>query len=1569
MLDPLRTTSRIRDEYRRYLRSTFPLRRPELAAAFTHQLEHEFRLTQGPLLQASPPYVSGSTVRDLVTDGVLNAGFLRLAPEAFPIDRPLYLHQEQALRKAVGGRRNLVVATGTGSGKTECFLLPVLDHLMREREEKSLRKPGVRALLLYPMNALANDQLKRLRTLLAGSPDITFGRYVGETQYEPDRAEQDFRNRYPSEPRLPNELISREAMQENPPHILLTNFAMLEYLLLRPHDSTLFDGPTGEHWRFVALDEVHVYSGASGSEIAMLLRRVRDRVNGSARGRLQCFGTSATLGRGARDYPELVSFGEALFDEPFEWHSSDTERQDVIGATRRAMGDAEAEHRLADEELQALHDVTRAGGDVVELVAASGLTGRQVEGGDAGEVLTEILARDERVLELQRRLESGSVDLSVASRELFDGPAASERLVSLVDLCVHAKPRPDDAPLIPARYHFFLRALEGAFLCRHPDHDSREPSLLLSRHEQCPSCTRAGRTARMFELGVCRRCGSEYLVGALEPSADGLRQLAQASPFSTHPIRVLLGDALADDEDDEDQDLTQAAAGKATAALLCPGCGAVSEHGDVECRCAAPPARLRVWVATDARETGALRRCISCAYRSAGDPVYRFLTGSDAPVSVIATDLYQELPPSRDPALRDEIGEGRKLLTFSDSRQDAAFFAPFLERTYRRAVERRLIAQSVDVFGDEQPRTDDLIDPVRREAERSLVLNEDDGAVTNKRLAATWLTRELLALDRRQGLEGTGVAEIALALPKRYEPPRPLLALGFTTDEATDLLRLLLDTLRHSGAISVLEGVDVRDPAFAPRNREIFVRGNGVGPGILAWSPARNLNGRLDILQRVFARRAITADPREVLSGTWKYLTDRNGAWDKVLVASQTSDGPLWRIAAERYVFLPGVPARSPLQCSRCQQLWWRSVADVCPAFRCDGTLSEVDDPEALSNDHYARLYRDLKPVGMAVEEHTAQWVSSKASEIQDDFIRGRINVLSCSTTFELGVDVGDVEAVLLRNVPPSPANYVQRAGRAGRRTDAAALVVTFAQRRSHDLTFFDRPQAMVDGTIPPPRIVLENAPIARRHLHSLAFAAFQREVGDHRTVEDFFLDVSEGRTRHDQFLAWLRGRPDTVGDAARRVVPAELSGPLGLDGWQWVEALEKASEDDPTQGWLGRAADEITEDAESLDALVDDAASEQKFPRAQALKTVRTALVKRHLISFLASRNVLPKYGFPVDVVELQLGRSGDRQAASLELTRDLKLAIADYSPGAMTVAGKQLWKSTGLVTRQDRKWPTYAWATCNACGSFVAELESDPTVCAACHGTDLHSQGRFVIPLYGFTGERAEAAGETRPIRLARVQTYFGSYREDPPPFESVAGLTDVELRFSRQGRITVVNEGPMGAGFRVCEWCGWGEPIALSGKAKKTHRRPDRPGQECRGPLLHLGLGHEYLTDVLEVRVTNPADASAARSALYALLEAAPALDVAREDIDGTLSRPIAGQPAFVLFDAVPGGAGHTQRLGRGLLTLVGAARERVSTCECGVETSCYACLRSYSNQIFHEELRRGDAMRVLDAMLGH
>jgi ATP-dependent helicase YprA (DUF1998 family) len=1593
-LNPLSATARIEADYRRYLLSGYAPRTERWRRAFAEALDGNFQLVRGPYLQAAPPFEAGARLADLVQQGVLAPGFKTLDSPALPLSRALHEHQEVAIRKAVGDRRNLVVATGTGSGKTECFLIPILDYLLRERAAGTLGKSGVRALLLYPMNALANDQLRRLRLVLAGAPDITFGRYVGETKDTETQGRAQFRERFPDERLLPNEMLSRERIQATPPHILLTNYAMLEYLLLRPKDSTLFDGETAEQWRFLALDEAHVYDGADGAEVAMLLRRVRDRVVRSEHGRIQYFATSATLGRGRADYPALVSFAKALFDERFEWDEAETARQDVVGPKLKRLVRAPHEYELPRSLYRPLRDALVDGADtsaLISLVRQHAPTVAEAMRGDLipAAALVGLLARDERVSRLQARIEreQGSVTVAEAA-ELAFGSKADDDFVALIDLAVAARERPDDEPLLPARYHFWVRALEGGYVCLRRDHPVDAPSLLLARHELCPACAGAGRSTRMFELGTCRRCAAEYVVGARSNFSPRI-EIAPPHAQLTYLLLAEGSEGLGESDEDEDDEDAEGIVER-DERWLCTSCGFLVEAEAAPCECAMAAAddlaRVRVVVAALPKGADVLKRCLECSQRANGDIVSRLVTGADAPPAVIATSLYQEIPPSAITERRMHIGEGRQLLVFSDSRQDAAFFAPYFERTYLRAVRRAMMFHAAELAGLDHLRTEDLVGRLVRSAEEAFVLDEDDGPHTNRAKARRWILHELLAIDRRQSLEGTGLLDIRVALPARFAAPAPLIAMGFTPDEAQDLLLMLLDTMRREGALSPLQDVDVRDEEFAPLNRMVFFRREDAEPknGIKAWLPKKGAgNKRLDLVTKILARKGLATDPLRLLADAWdKSLTDPGGPWGKTVVATAgpRQTGTVHQLNVERFEYVAA--SATPLRCDHCQQVWWRSIAGVCPGYRCQGTLRPIRSGERSVGDHYAHLYRTLAPIGAEVQEHTAQLTQERGSRIQSDFARGRVNALSCSTTFELGVDLGEIEAVLLRNVPPTPANYVQRAGRAGRRANAAALVITYAQRRSHDLSYFEDPKAMIDGVIAPPRIVNDNATIARRHVHSVAFASFVRDVEPHNTVGSFFDAVPPTAPAVDRFIAWLRARPAHLGEALVRIVPAQAAAGIGLSSWSWVEALVTEDDEDPTRGWLTRAREDVAQTLAALREAESVAAAAADYPRAGRLKGQSATTVNEQLVGYLARRNVLPKYGFPVDVVPLDLTFARDSDARSLELDRDLSLAIRDYAPGAVVVAAKKLWVSRGLRTRAGRQWPSREWALCSACGAYREHVTDQTDECKVCLSSEtLLGQRTFVIPVFGFVGDVAGTTpGESRPALKWYSESFFSEYKEgDTTPYVPVQALhikgAPIRMRVSRQGRITVVNRGPKGRGFRVCDECGYGEPAPLA-QSKRGKLGPHSSARRamsgtCGAPLRTLDLGHQFLTDVVEVQMPTPLAIGAAPSLLYALLEGAAKTSIKRDEIDGTVRpyRRVAGvtYESLVIYDIVPGGAGHAQHIANEITAVFAHALARVRDCDCGEETACYQCLRTYTNQRWHDVLSRGSAARALEAVL--
>lgn len=1536
-LDPLKASESIEATYKRYIKTLLTPKEPALAEAFARTVDETDMLTHGPLLELTQPYAAGRSPSQLISDGVLSPSFSRLKSPGLPLDRPLYLHQEQAIEKAVSGR-NIVVTTGTGSGKTESFLIPILNSLLSEQDRGELG-PGVRALLLYPMNALANDQVKRLRTLLATNPEITFGRYTGETKEFAVDADRLYRGTHNGESPLPNELISREAMRAAPPNILLTNYAMLEYLLLRPRDLDLFQGQYAGHWKYLALDEAHVYDGAQGSEVGLLLRRLRDRVAPDTA--LQCIATSASLDG---DPSEVTKFAKDLFDVDFEFVDGDASRQDLIKATRVPRDEPPTWGPIDDYLLLALAEPEA---DLADLAAPSGIADP-----------ASALHSETTVAALQRELAQPKSAKYLSATLWPDDDEATAKLEALVAL---GSKTLDDSrnPVLSARYHMFVRATEGAYTCL----SQSGPHVHLGRHEICPDCD-----ASCFEFGTCQRCGAVHLAGQLV-NENNERFFRPTTKVDAQALWLVLADgatAVADEDDatlDADQQVD-----KTADALLCTGCGlVVDDLQKTDC----PSATCSGGVLRKVRKHEYRRRvmssCTECGARSP-QLIRRLHTGSDAPPAVLATALYQFLPRATDESM-DLVGEGRKLLMFSDSRQAAAYAAPYLDSTYGRLIERRYLTE---VLAD--PDYDDLnlsvasfYKAIERRASRAGHFDSRQDDLERRNEAAAWVMNELIALDHRQSLEGLGLMVVGLKRPE-VAPPKPLLDLGLDADGSWAFLEELVRTLRSQAVITMPLNVSDKDERFAPRLGPIYVRKDQSDRGkkILSWLPTKGVNTRNDFVARVVEAGGGAGDARRILEGCWKFIAEKTEWLTKI---NDKSAGVLWQVDNRSLVVRNGI-GHEWFQCSRCRRISPRSVLGVCPGLKCDGKLQQYKVPDvAEDSNHYRYTYRTLLPLPLSAKEHTAQWTSTQAASIQNEFISGAVNVLSCSTTFELGVDVGDLQSVVLRNMPPRTANYVQRAGRAGRRAASAALVLTYAQRRSHDLSRFQKPLAMITGKMRVPWVPVDNERIGRRHAHSIALSAYFRESFERdgslwRNAGDFFLEDAQGFIASDGVAEFLDPVPAGVLASLQRALPLEVQDEIGVEASSWVIELVRL---------LESVRDEVSGDSDEFQLLIEEAVNARQYRRAdQVAKTLET-VKRRELLGFLANRNILPKYGFPVDTVELRTFHSGDPVGRQLELSRDLSQAIYDYAPGNEVVAGGKLWTSRGLYRMPGRELDVHEYRVCKTCENFESSRQlPDDQACKVCGAAFDKLPRKIVVPEYGFVADaKTEKVGSAPPERLWNGSTYVENIGDvvEEIAWESPAGVL-VGATVGIRATMAVVSEGN-GQGFYVCDWCGWSTP-KLRQLTSKKHAKP-LTGDDC-GKADYLNvycLAHKYQTDMAAFSfegIPHQIGQDAGwQSVLYALIEgASERLEISRDDIDGALSWDDRGRRTLVIFDTVPGGAGAAKRIASNLRSVLESAIERVTHCDCGIETSCYGCLRSYRNGKYHEILSRQGALEILERL---
>jgi hypothetical protein len=1535
-MDALDLSRRLEERYRSYLRTLFYFRDPDLRRSFEDALG-QGHIARGPYLEATPVFRRGLRPRELLAESRIAAdqGFLR----ALEADRPLYRHQEVAIR-AVLGHQNVVVATGTASGKTEAFLVPILLHLHREFLDRTLC-PGVRALVLYPMNALANDQRARLgeigrRLESEGSPfRFTFGQYIGETPED----EQDSRRyaRDVARRRFPGELVFRAEMRATPPHILLTNYSMLEYLLLRPNDSPLFDDGRGRWWTFIILDEAHQYRGSRGIEMGMLLRRLKRRLReGGCTGTFRCIATSATLASGEEDAAAVARFASDLFGEPFRADRvifGEAEALPVTSETQLGISDYESLTRI-------LAGAEASRDDLAPFVRR--LNAALPSGDSLPATLGRLLRADGRARRLMQLIRASPAEVQELVDDLFADVPRERRvaaLQTLVNLLVRAEDPDADAPLLTARYHLFLRSLEGAYVSYRP-----AKKVFLDRRG-------GSESPPGFEAALCRECGQHYLVGRISGGkfVEAVRDPADPG-FGVTFLRPV--------EDDGDDGADEAPRSKPEILNLCLVCAAI----DRKATACGHDARIRVARGRppgDEDRADQLARCDACGYSASGrDPVREIIHGTDGPNAVVATTLCQNLPESR-----------RKVLAFADGRQEAAFFAWYLEESYTQILNRNLLLKTAQRLASHAPEglsLRDLAVDLRQILRDRQVLPPSASQLELRRQAWLRIYQEFLTDEPRISLEGVGCVRWSISWPSWFHPPDVLMVTPWmlTEDEAQALVLILLDTLRADRAVELRceQGIDIgwHDLGLNATQMRVRVGDRGGDKTVRRWDGPAGRRARY--LEKLLIKRGLSpveALERAVhtLRAVWETLRRADerasSAGDRLLlsVADAVRINPEWW-----RLHLPA-DTDTVLRCDTCGRLHAAAVLDVCPRHRCPGTLQRLPR-RGLESNHYRTLYEEDLPGGLRVEEHTAQLDHEKAREFQREFREGKIHVLSCSTTFELGVDLGDLDVVFLRNVPPEPFNYTQRVGRAGRRARYPGFAVTYCRRAPHDLYHFAEPRRVLEGRTRAPVLSLANEKILTRHVAALTLSAFFRsEPHRFETVLSLLRDFDQPAATAD-FAAFLHSERTRLEEALRAVVPAEGIDVVGVDDGAWIDRIAGG------ESRLGLVEAEVASDYRTIRHLEATAAQRGDYRTAAWARARGNTIATEDALSFLSRKVVIPKYGFPVDVVELDTHRTQQSQGAyEISLQRDLSLAISEFAPSSTLIANKKIWTSYALKRVAEREWERNLYKRCARDNVFCRWRPGEPEPKTPCG----HQLGvaEYVIPKFGFMTKREEPRQPiSRPARIFTTRPYFAGPRGPEP---DVVEFPPLSVYKAAPGLMVVLCEGRRGEGFYVCGDCGSGFR-----KPETTHETPF--GQSCRGRLSQVSLGHEFVTDVLQFQFREPPDADIdltwfAHSLAYALLEgAAESLEVPSTDLNATVSylADAARIPPIILYDNVPGGAGLVARLedDKTLLRCLDAAHGRVAGgCGCDEGASCYGCLRSYRNQFAHQHLQRGAVMRYL------
>ena len=1579
---------------------------------------------------------------------------------AIPFSFTPHLHQERTFERL--GRdspKPTIVATGTGSGKTEAFLYPILEHC-----RKHAGHGGIKAILIYPMNALAGDQSRRIAKIVYETPSlkgqIRAGLYIGGRE----RDEQGLMT-------ADGIVTNRLTMQLDPPDILLTNYKMLDYLMVRARDAGIWNQNTPGSLRFIVVDELHTFDGAQGTDLACLLRRLKARLKAPN----ACpVGTSATLGVGdTSDEHLLREFAGTVFDAEFDADSIITEER---LSPVRFLGDALIRYVDVPRDFSAGGPTDPSQFAHLDSFVAEQFSqwfgksvdpketthpvwrtklGDQLKGHASFQNLVKIVGA--RTLSYEhvadRMWKTGSRSTSKAERL-----RALDSLLSLVSVARDplaeddAKPR----PLVNVRYQIWIRELRR-MVASLPAEPRPETKPCLVWHDDIED---AGTSH--LPLVICRLCGT-VAYGAVKRMNDKKVQRnvnAFYRAFFDHdPTLCLL---FPDHSGEWDKS-------KPRKSFLCHSCLHLSVLGSEACSGCGGGHLTPVFVPDIVRTTnGRARANPKCPSCESGYGLS--IVGSQA--ASLTSVLVAQLFGSR-------YNDDKKLLAFSDSVQDASHRAGFFQaRTYQFTL-RSALAQYVKESVDDTPLNvvaDDFVTHMRQQRD------DDDFTATFIAPDQTWradyehlcehgqlpvksnlprLVQQRLHWDvissfgfmARFGrtLENTLVcaatpapARLKKATKDLLEPLRNEIGgLESVSLEKTGFfLSGLLYHLRISGAIhhAALKqymadsgnyykmssrfvkymppvGRHSRTPAFLTNRRiERFIY---LGPA----------NRRSWI--RVWARKCLFDDAVVSYERQAFYLAicslDSNG----LLQGHDTGPRTVWSIPQRALLISKDVQRFCCSVCSHtvtasaAAERYWRDAP--CQRYQCRGRYREQE----TGQDYYRSLYQSSDFTRIVADEHTGLLSRMKREEVEGRFMKGArpwdSNLLSCTPTLELGVDIGDLSSLILCSVPPSQASYIQRVGRAGRR-DGNALALTVAGAVPHDLYFFADPLKMIAESIKPPRLFLDAPAVLERQLAAYCMdcwvatgiektaippslrhilATYANE--DARKFPRNWLQFVETNTEHLLF-GFFALFGSHISDRSKShlrtfISGSETNGASPLPLWSKIfSGLDrKRKEQKELRGKLSRLKNKLQRLAKSPKDKNTVEKQNRLRQERKALRQILKEIGNTHVFRFLTDEGVLPNYAFPqagatLRSVLYRKTADGAWKSWTDAYVRPSGAAIREFAPGSTFYAGGRKVQIDQIdvdISDVER------WRFCKDCAHHQElDSEADGAACPRCRSASWRDLGRQrpmvkLQQVYATTRDktsrsRDEVENRERThfhVRMLilpnKVETSFVSENEEVPfGFDYLTAATFLEVNFGEQSAdqaaVVIAGEEVRGRGFSCCTSCGKVKPR----DSPLLHAQSCTARQDDSSQVETVYLYRKFYGEAIRVLLpfttagSSDKDIDSFAAGLLLGLERRHGGNLDHLQVT-TQDNPIPDSPHrkryLFLYDTVPGGTGYLKTLAaqpETMLDVLRRACEVLISCPCTREEDkdgCYHCLYKYRNRWKQDKISRTTALNSFRRIL--
>ena len=1603
---------------------------------------------------------------------------------SFPKNAVPYKHQITAWKHLLSDTpTSAIVTTGTGSGKTECFMVPILDDLIRESERQNAALTGVSALFLYPLNALINSQQERLDAWTKPFGDkIRFCLYNGNTA----ESESEVRKVQPAKP---NQILSRQRLRKEPSPILMTNATMLEYMLVRQIDDPIIQiSKAKQSLRWIVLDEAHTYVGSQAAELSLLLRRVVQAF-GKHASDIRFVATSATIA----DSDAKVKLERYLADL-----AGVPTSQIMVITGERVKPQIDTSRPLTNLPLADILAI-----DPSEEVSAKRYAALE----------DHHLCRLVRHAILESLKPLNLIDLYDKVADLLDGSnkkAKQQELLAWLDVMTGTYAKKDSPPFLKLRTHLFQRMLHGLWACVDPNCKAKGENLadfpfgkvFISQRATC-DCQ-----APVYELAFCNDCKEPHLVA----QEDGHGVLQQPSVYAGDEF------ALHSESDDEDEykKSDDTSHGVTSSRVIA---GIVKDNNydrltlNLKTRALDNlPSEESIQIFSRSEKEAV---CTGCGLESKDNSNFlrKAYLGSPFYVANAVPTVLEFCPDpakkeSADRSPEDLPGRGRKLITFTDSRQGTARMAVRMQQeaersklrglvlgvlrnkqikvnllskdssqneTYQMLIKNAELLESINQneaakqfrenaakLVSSAPRVEiplqELVDEIASSKDISQAILKYnrytnpalfDDSIGPKIMSRLLLAREFSRRPKNQNsAETLGLVKVGYqalesinTMPDRWETTTAINATGefynqqthLTLQDWKDFLKVALDFyVRENTFITMTRDMQLwMGSKFTPKN--LFAPTSDVQESNISkkWPQIKtgNASRLVKLLELATGLSRTEATGKDLinawLNGAWKQLTDLSilenldgGYQLKLDTLNFSLPKTAWvcrfthRLIDTTFRGLtPYLPRKLDNRDYRCKKV---DLPDFTAFKPCAGPADlpllrkEINNNEQVKALRAENLWTDL--CDRAVEggfyyrtaEHSAQQSAQTLVLYEELFKKGDINVLNCSTTMEMGVDIGGISAVVMNNVPPHPANYLQRAGRAGRRSEARAIAYTLCKADPHNQRAFLNPKWPFVTTIAAPKVTLTSARIVQRHVNSALLARFlktciptQETDRTRLTVSWFYMGESQP---FDSFCSWLQSEQHAFADMVVELVAGTAIAGLSVNA---IVANTLSAISALREYWSKQRLQIVSFIASAADPA---------YKKALELELERHD--EDYLLRDLASRAFLPGYGFPTDVVNLnnynvedwsekgkkKKDKSREDNIFSLKEkpSRSLDVALREYAPGSSLVIDGRVYRSAGVMLQNYESGSgkplkfDLAWR-CHHCGATGVKENaySNHTLLQCTHCQEAVSDIKTVLRPLGFTTDFYEPTSNDitsqKFIKMAlpRVQVY-GETLSLPDPR---CGF----IRFGHDGTVFHHSSGENDCGFAVCLACGKAEsmlnestvPPVLA--ADKDHRpiggaAGSHKEKSCSGRNVktNLYLGFHTHTDVLEIALKNPTSGEwlsdrndhqiVARTLAVALRDTiAEYIGIAssemgfavRLDKDLTTRQ---NRSIIQVFDNVSGGAGFVLSGLNNIQNILMQAF-KLLRCPADCENACSKCLASSDSKVEQQQLDRKLALAWL------